>query len=180
MKKLSVQVPTPSEPMPEVYRAMVDEAKPKPKPQLAEVHLQEHSGAADVPVASIYGHNLRKIKKYKKIRRNRKISVQTQVFINDISAILQEFPVGDNTYNDELLTEVLSIAESYFIYGSKQEREEAKSKAVRELMLPYYHDDTFLFEKMVGHVWSGVVKSTWLKRAWKRLGFFLKKIVDSS
>ena len=75
----------------------------------------------DVPPNTIYGHNLKKISSYNKLRKGFKLSNQKAIFLNDIKAILKEFPADRHQYDDELLVEILNIAEAYFIYGSSEE-----------------------------------------------------------
>ena len=95
----------------------------------------------EIPANSLYGVNLKKIKSYKNIRRSYKIKNQKQVFLTDLKQVLREFPFMDHQYNDELLVEILNIAEVYFCYGSKEEREKVKSEAIKELMMPYFNED---------------------------------------
>jgi hypothetical protein len=77
-------------------------------------------------------------------------------------------------YDDELLIEILNIAESFFIYGEAQEREAIKVQCIEELMKPYFKNDGELLLKTIGHVWQHVNKSNLRRRLWARLkNFFL-------
>ena len=78
----------------------------------------------------------------------------------------------DHQYNDELLVEILNIAEVYFCYGSKEEREKVKFEAIQELMLPYFINDKELLLKTISHVWAKVSKSNSFKRIWQRFKLF--------
>ena len=108
----------------------LDLSKPEEKEEEKENEILK-----EIPANSLYGVNLKKIKSYKNIRRSYKIKNQKQVFLTDLKQVLREFPFYDHQYNDELLVEILNIAEVYFCYGSKEEREKVKFEAIQELML---------------------------------------------
>ena len=140
-----------------------------------EIKTDEIKRVRDVPPNTIYGHNLKKITSYNKLRKGYKLSNQKAIFLNDIKTILKEFPADNHQYDDELLTEVLNIAEAYFIYGNAEEREKIKQDCIIELLLPYFKNDTELLFKTIGHVWSRVKKTNMFKRSWSRFkNFFLK------
>lgn len=129
----------------------------------------------DVPPNTIYGHNLKKISSYNKLRKGFKLSNQKVIFLNDIKAILREFPAERHQYDDELLVEILNIAESYFIYGSSADREKVKQDCIMELLLPYFKNDVELLFKTISHVWSKVKKTNFAKRCLSRFkNFFFK------
>ena len=67
-----------------------------------------------LPPGKIYGQNLKKLSSYNKLRRNKKLSIQKQVFMEDVGAILSQFPIEDYLYDDELLITFLNICESYY------------------------------------------------------------------
>ena len=74
----------------------------------------------DVPPKSLYGNNLKKIKSFKKLRRGYKLQNQRAIFINDLKQLLRQFPAENHQYDDELLIEILNIAESFFIYRNEK------------------------------------------------------------
>ena len=142
---------------------------------------KEDENLKPVPPSVIYGHSLKKIKSYKNVRREYKLSNQKTVFLQDVGAILKEFPVENHTYDDELLIEISNIAEKYFVYGSKDERNKIKQEALDELMLPYFKDDLQLLHKTIQHVWKKIKKTNVLKRVWSRTKhFFFQMVVMSS
>ena len=55
------------------------------------------------------------------------------VFINDLSNILKEFSpdLPENELNDELLIEIMQIAEEYYIYTLPQKKIEQVLKMIR-------------------------------------------------
>lgn len=135
------------------------------------------SPATTIPQKNLYGHDLRKLKSYKILRRNKKIGLQHEIFMQDLAGVLSQFSVAEHLYDDELLATFLSIQESYFIMGSKQERAEAKKLSL-SLMLPYFKDDALLLEKTVKHVWPRVIKSSALRRVLSRLKlFFFREVL---
>jgi len=146
-----------------------------PNLKVEEVKIEEIKKVHEVPPNSIYGHNLKSISSYNKLRKGYKLSNQKSIFLTDIKAILKEFPADKHQYDDELLVEILNIAEAYFIYGNKEDREKAKEECIKEILLPYFRDDVELLVKTIAHVWYKVKKTNMLKRCWSRFkNFFLK------
>ena len=132
------------------------------------------SQPVEVPPKSLYGNNLKKIKSFKKLRRGYKLQNQKAIFLNDLKQLLQQFPAELHQYDDELLIEILNIAESFFIYGTSEERENIKNECINELMKPYFKNDQELLMKTICHIWQHVHKSTLPRRLWSRFkNFFL-------
>ena len=123
----------------------------------------------DVPLSTIHGHDLKKIKSFKKLRQSYKISNQKSVFITDMKSMLAHLDVTENKLNLQLLVEVCNIANEFFIYGKKHLSESTKIEAVHELLLPYFLDDTSVLETMIQSVQHKIIKSTILRRTWKRV-----------
>jgi len=168
----------PIEAMPQIYRetnSNLTEDKNETHIELPvkpPLQVQENF----VPQKSLYNYNLKKIKSFKQIRRKYKLSTQSHIFIHDLSLILQEYTPAEFQFDNELLVHILNIAESYFIYGSKIERNEQKTQAVMQLMKPYYRDDNQLLTVMISSVWNKVNKTNIFKRVIKRIqnNFFSK------
>jgi len=158
-------------------RVMEISEEPEKKLDLTKVETADET-LKEIPPNTIYGCNLKKIKSYKNIRKSYKLKNQKQVFITDLRAVLNEFPTDNHQYNDELLVEILNIAECYFIYGDKNERETVKNESILEIMKPYFKDDEELLMKTITHVWHKVSKSNMFKRSLQRfkLFFFQKSI----
>lgn len=154
----------PTEDMPEAYRqTTVDVVKPIE-------HLSN-----EIPPKQLFNYNLKHLKSFKNIRKLYKKKNLKQTFINDLSIVLKEYDPLDvsNELNDELLLEIMNIAEEYFWYPKdKEEREQMKIECIETLMLPYFRNDKKLLEKTIGHIFHRVNKSTLLKRVWKRFKFF--------
>jgi len=152
-------------------REVVDEPVVEPVVEPVKVKVVE-----DVPPKRVYNHDLKKIKSYRKLRRNFKINNSKIVFVNDMKAILECFKLDEHKLDCELLIEVLNVAESFFIYGNKDERNDCKLEAVRELMLPYFFDNELILDKSIANVYHRVRKSNLAKRLWRRLiNFFSTK-----
>ena len=91
-------------------------------------------------------------------------------FLFDMKVVLNEYlPTDkDNQYNDELLIEVLNIAEEYFINKDKTEREIYKKDCVIELLLPYFNNDKQLLLKTIQLVDHKIKKVGLFKRLYLR------------
>ena len=124
-----------------------------------------------VPVATLHGsrNNLKKIKSFKKLRQSYKIDNQKSVFVNDMQSMLSHMSTDENELNLELLVEIANIANEFFIYGKSETRETSKTSAVQELLLPYFRDDERLLNAMFDSVQHKIVKSNFVKRAYKRV-----------
>jgi hypothetical protein len=146
------------------------------EPVVEEVKEPVVKVVESVPPKRVYNHDLKKIKSYRKLRRNFKINNSKVVFVNDMKAILECFKLEEHKLDTELLIEVLNVAESFFIYGSKQERENCKLESVRELMLPYFFNNELVLDKSIANVYHRVTKSNLVKRVYRRLlNFFFSK-----
>ena len=144
------------------------------KPSTEDEVKENDIKPVDVPPKSLYGNNLKKIKSFKKLRRGYKLQNQRAIFINDLKQLLKQFPAENHQYDDELLIEILNIAESFFIYGEASEREQIKVQCIEELMKPYFKNDRELLMKTISHVWQHVIKSNLRRRLWARFkNFFL-------
>ena len=144
-------------------------------PSIEDEQKQNDIKPVDVPPKSLYGNNLKKIKSFKKLRRGYKLQNQRAIFINDLKQLLRQFPAELHQYDDELLIEILNIAESFFIYGTQEEREKIKTECIEELMKPYFKNDGELLLKTIGHIWVHVNKSNLRRRLWARFkNFFFR------
>ena len=162
MKRLGVINPPQGE-VPEVYRQSVDTPEPK---------------SSEVPPKVIFNYNLKHLKSFKNIRRAMKLRNMKDIFINDLSVVLKEYPPNDlsNELNDELLIEILNICEDYFfIPRKKEDREMVKRECVYKLMLPYFRNDEKLLEKTIALVYHKVKKSTLRRRCYQRFKYFFFK-----
>ena len=138
-------------------------------------HEDNAVDSVEVPPRSLYGHDLKKLKSFKKIRQGYKKRNMKNVFINDLSNVLKEFSPDqpENELNDELLIEIMQIAEEYYIYPSTEEdRNNLKTESVVELMLPYFRGDPKLLEYTMKHAAKYVKKIGKLRRIFKKLKLF--------
>jgi hypothetical protein len=120
------------------------------------------------------------MKSFKQLRKGYKRDNLKVQFIANLQTVLKDFisPENEeNDLNDELLVQILNIAESYFIYFNEEERETMKHESVVELMLPYFRNDVKLLEKSISLVWGRVIKTTWKRRAWSKTKLFLVKFL---
>jgi hypothetical protein len=178
MKKIS----PPKSELPERYQQALAQAKSEndaetevdisePEPVFESVQFE-----SKIPPREVHHFDLKRLKSFKQIRQKYKQSNASRVFVKDLSIVLDEYDPSEHQLDTELLVLVLDIAESYFVYGSKEEREQMKAQSVKTLMLRYFRDEAVL-DKMISSVWHKVKKSTWVKRMYRRLlnrFFFLK------
>ena len=137
-------------------------------PSIENEEKQNDIKPVDVPPKSLYGNNLKKIKSFKKLRRGYKLQNQRAIFINDLKQLLKQFPAELHQYDDELLIEILNIAESFFIYGEAKEREAIKVQCIEELMKPYFKNDGELLLKTIELVEHKIKKVGLFKRLYLR------------
>jgi hypothetical protein len=136
--------------------------------------LPEQREQRELP-SKMYDYDLKKIKSFKEMRSAYKAKSQKQVFLNDLSVLLDEYKPEEHKYDLDLLLHILNISESFFVFGSKDEREEAKVSSVKELMLKYFGNDDDILDIMIGSVMPKVKKITLIKRWMRRLRLWLKK-----
>ena len=102
-----------------------------------EPEVVETNELKDIPPKQLFNYNLKQLKSFKKIRQSYKLKNLKYTFLSDMKVVLNEYlPTDkDNQYNDELLIEVLNIAEEFFINKDKTEREVHK----KIVLLNYYY-----------------------------------------
>ena len=124
----------------------------------------------DVPPKQLFNYNLKQLKSFKKIRQSYKLKNLKYTFLSDMKIVLNEYlPTDkDNQYNDELLIEVLNIAEEYFISKDKVERDTQKKDCVIELLLPYFNNDKQLLLKTIQLVDHRIKKVGLVRRLYLR------------
>ena len=175
MKRLIPETPKPAEYC-EIIQSANANAKLNVEPDCKEPVESKNFNIEQVPPKTMHSYNLKKIKSFKAIRRKYKLSNQEKVFIADLSILLNEYKPANHQFDQDILIHILNISEHFFIYGSKLEREEIKSKAVKTLLMPYFRNDEELYNIMVHSVWHKVVKTNIFKRTIKRMSkiFFFK------
>ena len=144
------------------------------KEQMLEPETVTTNELKDVPPKQLFNYNLKQLKSFKKIRQSYKLKNLKYTFLTDMKVVLNEYlPTDkDNQYNDELLIEVLNIAEEYFINKDKTEREVYKKDCVIELLLPYFNNDKQLLQKTMQLVDHKVKKVGLIKRLYLRAKIF--------
>lgn len=164
---------TPNGPVPEVYlnRNTIEQLEQIEPPVIPLANKNT------IPQSTVHNYNLKKMKSFKNIRKQYKQKNQLDVFLTDMNIVMKEFNTKDFYLDNELLIHVTNIAESFFIYGSKTERDQMKNEAILTLMLPYYRDEQILNIMRVT-IWQKVKKTNIFKRIFKRLSnkFFLNVV----
>lgn len=135
-----------------------------------EPEVVEKNELKDIPPKQLFNYNLKQLKSFKKIRQSYKLKNLKYTFLSDMKIVLNEYlPTDkDNQYNDELLIEVLNIAEEYFISKDKVERETQKKDCVIELLLPYFNNDKQLLLKTIQLVDHRIKKVGLVRRLYLR------------
>ena len=123
-----------------------------------------------IPPKQLFNYNLKQLKSFKKIRQSYKLKNLKYTFLSDMKVVLNEYSPSekDNQYNDELLLEVLNIAEEFFINKDRTEREVYKKDCVIELLLPYFNNDKQLLLKTIQLVDHKIKKVGLIKRLYLR------------
>ena len=135
-----------------------------------EPEVVETNELKDIPPKQLFNYNLKQLKSFKKIRQSYKLKNLKYTFLSDMKVVLNEYlPTDkDNQYNDELLIEVLNIAEEYFISKNKVERDTQKKDCVIELLLPYFNNDKQLLLKTIQLVDHRIKKVGLVRRLYLR------------
>ena len=135
-----------------------------------EPEVVEKNELKDIPPKQLFNYNLKQLKSFKKIRQSYKLKNLKYTFLSDMKIVLNEYlPTDkDNQYNDELLIEVLNIAEEYFISKDKVERDTQKKDCVIELLLPYFNNDKQLLLKTIQLVDHKIKKVGLVRRLYLR------------
>ena len=135
-----------------------------------EPEVVEKNELKDIPPKQLFNYNLKQLKSFKKIRQPYKLKNLKYTFLSDMKIVLNEYlPTDkDNQYNDELLIEVLNIAEEYFISKDKVERDTQKKDCVIELLLPYFNNDKQLLLKTIQLVDHRIKKVGLVRRLYLR------------
>ena len=135
-----------------------------------EPEVVEKNELKDIPPKQLFNYNLKQLKSFKKIRQSYKLKNLKYTFLSDMKIVLNEYlPTDkDNQYNDELLIEVLNIAEEYFISKNKVERDTQKKDCVIELLLPYFNNDKQLLLKTIQLVDHRIKKVGLVRRLYLR------------
>ena len=129
----------------------IDDSNTELGVETKEPEVVETNELKDIPPKQLFNYNLKQLKSFKKIRQSYKLKNLKYTFLSDMKVVLNEYlPTDkDNQYNDELLIEVLNIAEEFFINKDKTEREVHKKDCVIELLLPYFNNDKQLLLKTI-------------------------------
>ena len=148
----------------------IDDSNTELGVETKEPEFVETNELKDIPPKQLFNYNLKQLKSFKKIRQSYKLKNLKYTFLSDMKVVLNEYlPTDkDNQYNDELLIEVLNIAEEFFINKDKTEREVHKKNCVIELLLPYFNNDKQLLLKTIQLVNHRIKKVGLIRRLYLR------------
>jgi hypothetical protein len=173
MKRLT----PPSEPrLPEVSVVVeTEEALPQPMPTLkrTDVSTIADMKLVDVPPAKYGSVNLKKYSSFQTSRSEIKVHNQEVLAMQQLKSWLSSIDVELNMMNLELIADIASFNESFFVYGSGKVRRESIRKCTLEAILPYCKDDLDMAQALLLSVEHKIIKSTKLSRRLTRLRNFL-------
>jgi hypothetical protein len=185
MKKITKPDDERPEVAPAVHSSPVVQAPPPILRQQSHLQSAEQSDLSKVWVGpwesidvnqelpkKVLDYDLKKMKSFKQKRKSYKSYTQEKVFLHDMKTVLDQYSPEEHQFDTELLNHVLNIAETFFIFGNKIERDQMKKDAVGKLMRPYFRNDADLLDIVTESIWHKVKKSTWMKRTFKRVRFF--------
>lgn len=150
---------TPNEPK----RELNLEVEPQVEPQ-----VEVKPVADQLPKSKVYS-SIKKLSSFKELKTNYKLKTQKDIFVEDVRSLLSHLDKQEHKMDTELLIEVLNACEEYFVYGSKEDREQSKSEAVKELMTDFFDSELVLNKFVSVFLESKVKKSTFLRRLVKRV-----------
>ena len=170
IKKLAI----PTAPLPNQY--MASEVEPVPNSlNLENVELNQkiaNKTLLDVPRAKYGSQNLKKYKSFHNNRSGVKVHNQEVLAMQRLQWV-KSVDVELNMMNLELITDIASFAESFFVYGNSKIRKESIARCTLETILPYCKNDVEVAQALLLSVDHKIIKSTKLSRRLTRLRNFL-------
>lgn len=183
MKKIhQPQHQPPTGPLPEAYRNVfeppADAFHDMPLESSTRPALQTQRSVREVPAARYGKINLKKYSSFKQSRTTIKLENQEIIAMEQLTPWLQSVDVTLNSMNLELIADVASFCEAFFIYGSESERKESIDRCIMECILPYCKDDGDVAKALLKSVDHRIVKSTKMSRRIAKLSNFFCSIVE--
>ena len=114
------------------------------------------------------------------VKKKYKLDNQKAVFLENLKETLKPLEPRSNKYDSELLVAVLDIAEYFFIYGDKEQRNTMKMEAVVEIMKPYFNNDETYLLHSINNVMHKVKRSNIFRRLATRLRIFFSMTMKAS
>ena len=138
---------------------------PKPAPHRSpSVTTDAPREVVDVPQAVYGGVNLKKYASFKATRSSIKLHNQEAVALQQLAPWLQSVDVKANQMNLELIADIASFCESFFIYGDRKARIKSIDSCVMECITPYCKDDTEVARALLKSVSHKITRSTKMSR----------------
>lgn len=139
----------------------------QPEQLVQPVQLEPNVGL-NLPKDDIY-KRMKKLTTFKQIKRSYKLESQKAQFLADLDELFKHLNVEDHLYDTELLIELMNATEQYFIYGTKDQRDQSKAEVVKEVMLKFFNNDERVLDKFIATVFKKVKKSTLMRRLYRRV-----------
>jgi len=151
-------------------------------PRPSEVHpdLARSSSVRElqpVPQARYGRVNLKKYESFKLNRASIKLSNQECIAMQHLGSWLSSVDVKLNAMNLELVTDIASFCEAFFVYGPDDDRKASIDKCIIESILPYCKNDEEVARTLLKSVSHRIVKSTKFSRRRTKMRNFFFTIV---
>ena len=143
-----------------------------PRPQEVD-EVDEIKEIQTVPVAKIGSINLKKYTSFQETRSSIKLSNQELLATTQLKTWLSSIDCELNMMNLELIIDVINFCESFFIYGSREQRETSINKTVHKVLRPFCKEDDDIVCALIKSVEHRIVRSTkFTRRKQQLVNFF--------
>ena len=122
-----------------------------------------------VPQAKYSGVDLKKYASFKHTRASVKLKNQEALAVQQLDAWLGNIDKEANQFNLELIADIASFCQSFFIYGSAEERKQSIDTVQTEVLLPYAQGDRAVLAALLESVDHRIVRSTKFSRRLRKI-----------
>ena len=145
--------------------------KPKraPSANTQSVEVDPVDGVKEIPKKKLHGIDLKSIPSFKLLRRQYKLDNQAAIFRRDVGDLLAHIDIAGSALDTDLLLQICNVAETFFIYGPREDLEKTKAETIMELMKPYFLDNEKVLEVMMKNIAHRIKKSTRWRRLFRRM-----------
>ena len=130
-----------------------------------------------VPKAQYGRVNLKKYESFKINRASIKLSNQEVIAMQHLGSLLGSVDVQHNAMNLELIADIASFAEQYFVYGNDDDRKASIDRCVIQTIMPYCKGDEEVARALLKSVAHKIKKSTKMSRRLTKIRNFFCTIV---
>ena len=131
-----------------------------------------------VPKATAFGVNLKKYESFRVNRSQVKLSNQELIAMQQLGSWLGSVDVKHNSMNLELIADIASFAEQYFVYGHDDDRKASIDRCVIQTILPYCKDDEEVARALLKSVSHKIKRSTRASRRLTKIRLFFSAVAN--